>query len=425
MRSDEQLHSNGGRPVIEPDAPPRAHASDYTRVLARYRWFLILFVIGGGILAGIYFSVARQSFTAGATLLPPDKSQGVNIAALMQSGSMLDFAGLSENSSAETFARILQSRTLADSLITRLDLMKRLNLESGDRALAIEEVLGNLSVTADRQGFVDVTYTVKTGFLPSDAEQRQAAELSAKVVNNAMEVLDKLNQQKSVTKARRSRQFIGEMKGIKRAELDSVQRELLLFQQKNKVIALDKQLEASVTGLVEIQSEIQKRELELTMLRQDLNPDARLVENMQRQLAELRSQKSRLEGGRIGGEALAIPLSGVPDLTRQFANLKLNLEVATEIYTYLEAQYNQEQIQEARELPTVSVMDYAAPPVRRSAPKRALMVAVSVAALAVVGLLMVFIYDTSRRHWRGPGPARQEIPAGAPKHYSRTDLDRS
>ncbi len=409
-RSDEPAQINGNGHAVPEDAfPPRAHLYDYLVVLARYRWFLILFILGGSILAATFFYVTRQSYTAGATLLPPDKSDGVNLAALMKSGSMLDFAGLSENSSAESFARILQSRTLADSLITRLDLIRQLKLETEEREDAIEEVLGNISVTADRQGFIDITYTVKTGFLPSVAEQRHAAELSADVVNNAVEVLDKLNQQKSVSKARRSREFIGRMRDIKRGELDSVQGELLKFQQKNKAIALDKQIEASVTALVELQSQIQKKELELTMVRQEMNSDTRMVASVQSQLNELRSQKSRLEGGRIGGEALAIPLSGVPDLTRQFANLKLNLEVATQIYGYLEAQYNQEQIQEARELPTVSVMDYASPPIKRSAPKRTVMVAVTTVALAVVGLLGVFIYDTYRRSWRSLGNERRRL----------------
>jgi|GEM_PF-475182 len=425
--SDELARTNGdapdgsGEPVV-----PRVHLYDYLIVLARYRWFLILVVAGGGLLAAIYFTVARQSFTAGATLLPPDKSQGMSLAALMQSGSMFDIGALSENSSAETFVRILQSHTLADSLIERLDLITKLQLDTASRALAIEEVLGGFSVSADRQGFVDIQYTVKTGFVPDRREQRRAAELAADVVNNAVEVLDRLNQQKSVTRARRSREFIGRMKDIKRGELDSVQQEFLRFQQQNKAIALDKQIEASVDALVDLQTQIQKKELELTMMQQEFNADARQVEIVRSQLAQLRSQKARLEGGHIGGEALAIPMSGVPELTRQYANLKLGMEVATEIYTYLEAQYNQEQIQEARELPTVSVMDYATPPARRSAPKRTVMVLVTVAALAVAALLSVFIIDAYRRSWRGLDQTKRvrlrQILGLKPKRTANTEI---
>src|SRR3954470_18926995 len=123
-RSDEQSPSNGH--AAGENAPPRAHLYDYLIVVARYRRLLISVVVVGGILVGAYLMAARQSFTAGATLLPPDKSEGVSLTSLIQSSSKLDFKSLSENSSAETFVRILQSRTLADSLINRFDLMKRM-----------------------------------------------------------------------------------------------------------------------------------------------------------------------------------------------------------------------------------------------------------------------------------------------------------
>jgi uncharacterized protein involved in exopolysaccharide biosynthesis len=189
------------------------------------------------------------------------------------------------------------------------------------------------------------------------------------------------------------------MKEVKRAELNQVQADLLAFQQKNKAIALDKQLEASVEGLIGLQTEIQKLEVQLAGVELDMSAESPIVQNLRRQLSQLKGQKSRLEGGQAGGDALGIPLKNVPDLMRQLANLKLNLEVATQIYTYLEAQYNQEQIQEARELPTVSVMDGAAVPVRRTAPRRTLLLIVALAGLTVVSLVGVFIYDTYRRSW--------------------------
>lgn len=404
-RSDEYPPSNG-QPSAEVIAP-RIHLYDYLIVIARYRWTLLSVILGGALLVTIYLFVARQTYMASATLLPPDKSDGFSLASLMQSSNKLDFKALSENSSAETFVRILQSRTLADSLIDRFDLLKRFKIAPADRQLAIDEVLGSLAVSSDRQGFIDVSYAAGTGFLPSPEEQREAAELSAKIVNASIEILDKLNQKKSVSRARRSREFIGRMKEVKRAELNQVQADLLAFQQKNKAIALDKQLEASVEGLIGIQTEIQKLEVQLAGVELDMSAESPIVQNLRKQLSQLKGQKARLEGGQAGGDALGIPLRNVPDLMRQLANLKLNLEVATQIYTYLEAQYNQEQIQEARELPTVSVMDGAAVPVRRTAPRRTLLLIVALAGLTVVSLVGVFIYDTYRRSWDTLDQARR------------------
>lgn len=396
-RSDEHQSSNG----YAPDQVPRVHLYEYLTVFVRYRrLFVSVIVIGTALVAG-YLMIAPQTYSASASLLPPDKSEGVSLAALVQSSSKLDFKALTENASAETFVRLLQSRTLADSLVRRFNLLEYYEIAPADRDLAIDQVLGDLSVSADRQGFVEIAFNARTGYMASDEEQRKNAKLSADIVNAAIEILDKLNQKKAVTRARRSREFIGRMRTIKRAELDSAQAMLLRFQQRNKAIALDKQIEASVDGLVEIQTQMQKTEVLLAAARQELDEGTPQVQSLIKQLQELRSQKARLEGGRAGGEALAIPLRGVPDLMRQLANLKLNLEVSTQIYTYLEAQYNQEQIQEARELPTVSVMDFASAPTRRSSPRRALMLGISAVGFVVLSTLLIFVLDFYRRSMAG------------------------
>ncbi len=314
---------------------------------------------------------------------------------------------------------------MCDSLIARFNLFERYHLDTSQRELLISTVQGNFAVSSDRQGFIDIGYAASTGYMSDAKEQRQAAELSARVVNASIDILDKLNQQKAVSKARRSREFIGKMLQVKRAELDSAQIELLRFQQKNKALALDKQIEASVSGLVELQSQIQKKELELTMAEQQMTADAAPVTLLRRQLGELRSQRDRLEQGRAGSDALGIPLRGVPELMRQLVNLKLNQEVTTQVYTYLEAQYNQEQISEARELPTVSVLDPAAPPLLRAAPRRMLMFIVAFAALSVVALTGAFLFDAYRRNWRRDGlPRPSRRPAVGGERYSSIDSSR-
>jgi len=422
MNRTEESGLNGHQ--MEPEAPPRINLQEYLSVIARYRWGIIAVIAGGMVLVTAYLMMAPQTFIAGATLLPPDKSESLNLAALAAS-SKLDFKALSENSSAETLVRIITSRTMCDSLITRFNLFERYHLDPSQRELLVSTVQGNFAVSSDRQGFIDIGYAAVTGYMPDAKEQREAAELSARIVNASIDILDKLNQQKAVSKARRSREFIGRMLAVKRAELDSAQIELLRFQQKNKALALDKQIEASVSGLVELQSQIQKKELELTMAEQQMTADAAPVTLLRRQLGELRSQRDRLEQGRAGSDALGIPLSGVPELMRQLVNLKLNQEVTTQVYTYLEAQYNQEQISEARELPTVSVLDPASPPLIRAAPRRMLMFIVAFAALSVVALTGAFLFDAYRRNWRSVVPPRSSRrPAVGDERYSSIDSSR-
>jgi uncharacterized protein involved in exopolysaccharide biosynthesis len=394
------LNGHGNGTGNDDGLPPRIHLYDYLIVIAGYRRLLLWVMAIGMALVVTYAFIAPHVYPASATLLPPDKSESMSLASFLQAGEKFDMAGLSQNASSEIFVKILRSRTLADSLINRLDLMERFGLSDSMRQLAVMLVQSGFDIQTDRHGTINITYNGQTPYLPSGKEQRDAATLAASMVNESIDILDKLNRQKSVTRARRTREFIGRMKEIKRAERDSLQGRLLLFQQRNNAVSLDKQVEASISSLVEIQTQIQKKEIELQAALNDLTSDSRFIENIRSQIAELRRQRAEVEAGRSGSEALALAFRDIPDLAREYANHKLDLEVATQVYTFLETQYNQEQVQEARDLPTVSVLDWAEPSIFRSAPRRKVIVIVGFAALLVVGLGLIFILEAVKRYWR-------------------------
>lgn len=346
----------------------------------------------------VYSFIMPKTFTAGAVLLPPEKSEGMSLNNLiLGGGSGFDLKSLGQNSSAEVFVKILTSRSLADSLVTRLNLLQRYDVDSAQRSLAIEQVMGRIEAESDKQGVISVTYNEKTSFLSDKAEQQEVATFTATLINNAIEILDKLNQQKSVTRARRSRIFLEKMKEEKRKEMDSAQRAMQAFQEQNKAIALDKQLDAALSSVIETQAMIQKAKLELIRAESDLNSDQRTVQSLRSQLALLQRQQQNVETGNSGVDALGIPFKNVPELARQYATLKLNLEVTTQVYMLLEAQYNQEKIQEARELPTVSVLDWATTPLYPSAPRKTIIVAVTGILLTAFSVLGVYLYDGLQR----------------------------
>ena len=72
----------------------------------------------------------------------------------------------------------------------------------------------------------------------------------------------------------------------------------------------------------------------------------------------------------------------------------------------LESQYNQEQIQEARELPTVAVLDQAAVPLRPSAPRKTIFVSITGILLIVFSVIGVYIYDGLQRGIYSAQPVR-------------------
>lgn len=366
-----------------------ARLQAYLDVIWRRKKFLLLFVFGATVLAAAYTFVMPHTYVSEAKLMPPEESgrSGPSFSSLLASGG-IDLGGFGSNQSAKVFVAILQSRTLADSLIERLNLIERMDLPE-NRQMAINSLLGGLWVEDDKSGVVRVRYSVETPRFPNGAEADTAANLAAEITNNAVELLDILNREKMVTRASRSRDFLAEMKELKRAELDSARARLARFQRDNRAFALDQQIEAAVGSLAQVQAQIQLKELELAAAQRELNPDGQIVEGLQAQLAELRRQRA----GVAGTDVLGMSLDATPDLVKDYAGLRLDLEVAAQVYTYLESQYSSEQVQAARDLPTVSVLDYAQPSPVRASPRRTFIVLIAFGLSIALGFALVFLME--------------------------------
>lgn len=381
--------------------PTPAHGSarigDYLDVLRR-RWRLAAVLTAVGTLLAIgWVLIAPHLYAASGTIMPPEKSSqgGLNFVSLVQSGG-LDLGNLGGmGSSGNVFQEILQSRTLADSLIDRLDLQERMDLPE-DPLMAQQLVSSTLAVDLRKSGVVEVSAWVETSFMPDEEEIDRARMLAAELVNEAMVLLDELNRQKAVSSARNSRLFLERVIQQKKEELDEALGRLAEFQRNNRALAIDKQLETSVSSLAEIQAKIQGIEIRLAALQQELSPDAAEVEALQSQLAELRRQQKKMSGT----DVLGMSLRQAPEIAKEYAKLRLSVEVATQVYTYLESQFHSEQVQEQRDIPTVSVLDPALPPLLRAAPRRTFTVMIAFGVSLVLAVIVVLLLELYQRELR-------------------------
>lgn len=385
-----QLHHDPEEILYTPERSS-ARLYDYLSVFWNRKFFLLGFIIIGIGLAVAYTFFLPETYVAAAALMPPESSAGKrgDFTTMIQSGMGIDIGGLSGGGgTGQIFSEILTSRTLADSLINRLDLIERMKLP-GNRQLAVDLVRTGMSVEIRKSGVIGVSYAVTTGRFPTTNQQNEARELAAEIVNESVDLLDVLNQQKTVTQARSSREFLDKMIALKRTEMDRARQDLADFQKNNNAIALDKQVEVSVSRLADIQSQIQLMELRISAAQQELMPDAQEVTALQNQLAQLKQQRARVSGTDLYG----MDMSNAPELAMEFAKLKLDLEVATSVYAYLESQNQSERLNEARDLPTVSVLDEAQPPVFRSAPRRTFFVMIASIVIIVAALVMVILLE--------------------------------
>ena len=87
-----------------------------------------------------------------------------------------------------------------------------------------------------------------------------------------------------------------------------------------------------------------------------------------------------------------IALFEVPDLEIELMRLEREVEIQSKLYAFLTQQYEESKIQEARDTPTIQILDGANIPIKRHQPKRTLMViGYSLIAFILSSLYIIFI----------------------------------
>src|SRR5664279_3979722 len=95
-------------------------------VLAREKRRIVLVTVGVAILAAVVVFLVPKSYTATATILPPQQNQSVlsSMIGQMAGAQTIDLRDLGLKNPSDVFVAMLKSRTIEDALVNRFDLRK-------------------------------------------------------------------------------------------------------------------------------------------------------------------------------------------------------------------------------------------------------------------------------------------------------------
>jgi capsule polysaccharide export protein KpsE/RkpR len=330
-----------------------------------------------GLLAGTLLAlVLPRRYESTTQLMPPDNqsSSGLALMAAISgkagaSSGLGAFAGdlLGLKSSGATFIGILRSRTVADDLIDKFDLKKV--YWTGLEKTAREKLQDNTSISEDRKsGIITVTVT--------DSDPKRAAAMAQAYVGE----LDRLVALLSTSAARREREFLeGRLKGVQ-ADLETAEKDFSQFASKNKAIDIKEQGRAMVEAAAELEGQMIAAKSELEGLRQIYSDNNVRVRSLRARITELENQLEKLGGkgespssaGNGQGDALFPSIRKLPLLGVTFADLYRRTKVQETVFEVLTQQYELAKVQEAKEIPSVKVLDVARVPERKSFPPRLL-----------------------------------------------------
>lgn len=340
-------------------------------------------------------------YEATTQLMPPDgqSSSGMAMLSAMagRAGGLGGVVGdlLEVKNSGALFVGILGSRTVQDRLIGQFDL--RHAYHAGRMEDARAGLAAHTHIAEDRKsGIIAVTVI--------DHDPKLAAAMAQSYIDG----LDRLVEQVSTSSARRERIFLEERLQAVKEDLDSAAQKFSIFASKNTAIDIPAQSKAMVEAAATLEGQLIAAEAELRGLQAMYTEQNVRVRSLRARVAELRVQLGKM-GGESGTTAapssetdasLYPAIRQLPLLGVTYADLYRQTKIQETVYELLTQQYELAKVQEAKEVPSVKVLDAAVVPTKKSFPPRGLLTV----AGAAIAFLAACTWILARQTWREIDP---------------------
>ena len=347
------------------------------RVLYRVAvWALVLSTI-------ILFLIPNQ-YESAIRIMPPDpmSGSGTMLAALASKATpeLAALAGslIGTKSSGALYVDLFRSRSVQDRVIDRLNLQKV--YWSRYKQDARKKLDSRTDVTEDRKsGLISLTVTDKNPQRAHDIAQAY------------LEELNHLLSQVSTSSARRERVFIEQRLTSVRSDLEDAEKQFSGFASKNSTLDIKEQTKAMVESAAMLQGELIASQSELQSLEQIYTSNNVRVRSLQARVDELRRQAQNLQGTDASlvpdappTDQMYPPIRKLPLLGVEWTDLYRRLKIQETVFELLTQQYELARIQEAKEIPSINVVDPANIPEKKSSPHRLILI-LALTLLSLVG----------------------------------------
>jgi capsule polysaccharide export protein KpsE/RkpR len=406
LRQDAVIHEIDPASEIDFSSPPTAESNadspgvDMLGALQlqweRRRWLFRVAAWGLVISSVVAFLIPNQ-YESLVSIMPPDamNNSGTMLAALATKASpeLAAMAGslLGTKGSGALFVELFHSRSVQDRVVDRL------NLQTVYRGRYKEDARKTLnehtSVSEDRKSAV-LSLSV------TDKNPQRAHDIAQAYV----EELNRLVSQVSTSSARRERIFIEQRLVAVKRDLEDAEKQFGAFASKNSTLDIKEQTKAMVESAGLLQGQLIAAQSELQSLEQIYTSGNVRVRSLQARVDELKRQLQKLEGtdASLASDAaqsdqMYPPIRKLPLLGVEWADLYRRMKIQETVYELLNQQYELARIQEAKEIPTVNVIDPANVPQRKSSPHR-LVIILALTLLSVAGGAMWIVGSERWEH---------------------------
>jgi len=348
---------------------------DHIHLLFQWRKLIIVnFLIVSFLAAGVSL-ILPKAYKGTTTILPPvEDSGGLGLSSLISNLPIGNLGGMGMVSEETyNFLAILNSRTLMTSVANKYNLIERYKCKDTEKT--VKTLREHVWIAVNDDGTISLSAEAATPFLSSSAEVEEARHLSMNMANFFIKELDRINKTLKVDRASNTRQFIERRYTQNLKDLANAEDKLQAFQESNGTVALPEQTAATISAMAELQAQIIAKEVEIESARQLMGGNHSLVLQAKNQRDALLQQLKGMTVSKPNKTGdVFLPLDDIPVLGLQYARLLREVMLQQKITEFILPQYEQAKIQEAKDTPTVQILDKAVLPVKRAKPKRAFFV---------------------------------------------------
>jgi uncharacterized protein involved in exopolysaccharide biosynthesis len=291
--------------------------------------------------------------------------------------SLVGGGGLGIKNPSDVYVGLLKSRTVADALIQRFDLLK----------LYDEEYLSEARRQLDRHTTIK---TGKEGIVAIEVEDKDPKRAAA-MANAYVEELNKLTQTVAVTEATQRRVFFERQLVQAKDNLTAAEIAARQGLEKGGLAQVDAQGRSLIEVTARLRAQISAKEVQIGAMRAfaaEGNPE---LQRTQQELESARRELARIEGSSPvaavgkGGQADSGGLDNLGRLRQ--------VKYYEYLYEFIARQYEIAKIDEAKEGTLVQVIDKAIEPDRKSRPRRAFIVLLTALGALFVSIVWVSILE--------------------------------
>lgn len=363
-------------------------------------------LLGKALLYGLAISLAiafliPTEYESTTKLMPPDQ-QGSALETLAsmagQGGASRALAGLGGllgmKTTGDLFVGVMSSETVQDDLISKFDLRKVYGKKRWKDAR--KKLASRTDLSVDKKSEI-----IKIGV--TDKSPQRAAAMAREYVDELNRLMATLN----TSASHRERVFLESQLTQVKQNLEASEKQFSQFASANEALDVPEQGRAMLNASSQLQGQLIAAQTELQGLRQiytDNNVRVRetqaRINELQRQLGKLRGDAGDSAGG-DPSDALAYPsIRKLPQLGVSYADLMRETKVNEAVFEALTQQYEAAKVAEAKDLPTVKVLDPPLVPEQKSFPPRTIITIAG--GLLALGLAIGWILVCER--WKQVDP---------------------